>query len=35
MGKAITELFENELILYDWELLFIDNDSKDIRYESG
>ena len=29
MSKAITELFENELTQYDWELLFIDNDSKD------
>lgn len=29
MSEAITELFENELTQYDWELLFIDNDSKD------
>lgn len=29
MSKAIEELFENELTQYDWELLFIDNDSKD------
>lgn len=29
MSEAITELFENELKQYDWELLFIDNDSKD------
>lgn len=29
MSEAITELFENELKQYDWELLFIDNDSHD------
>lgn len=29
MSEAITQLFENELTQYDWELLFIDNDSKD------
>lgn len=29
MSEAITELFESELTQYDWELLFIDNDSKD------
>ena len=29
MSEAITELFENELKQYDWELLFIDNDSYD------
>lgn len=29
MSEAITELFENQLTQYDWELLFIDNDSKD------
>lgn len=29
MSLAITNLFEHELNNYDWELLFIDNDSKD------
>ena len=29
MSKAITELFEKELIKYDYELIFIDNDSSD------
>lgn len=29
MSEAITNLFENELKQYDWELLFIDNDSHD------
>ena len=29
MSEAITELFEKQLTQYDWELLFIDNDSKD------
>lgn len=29
MSKAITELFENQLSQYDWELIFIDNDSND------
>lgn len=29
MSQAITELFEKELTQYDWELLFIDNDSHD------
>lgn len=29
MSEAITKLFETELRQYDWELLFIDNDSSD------
>lgn len=29
MSEAITELFEKQLTQYDWELLFIDNDSQD------
>ncbi len=29
MSEAITELFEKQLTQYDWELLFIDNDSHD------
>ncbi len=29
MSEAIGALFENELAGYDWELIFIDNDSKD------
>ena len=29
MSEAIVNLFENELIQYDYELLFIDNDSSD------
>ncbi len=29
MSEAITNLFSNELANYDWELIFIDNDSKD------
>lgn len=29
MSEAITELFEKQLTQYDWELVFIDNDSKD------
>lgn len=29
MSKAITELFEKELVGYDYELVYIDNDSKD------
>ena len=29
MSQAITELFENELTKYDYELIFIDNDSTD------
>ena len=29
MSEAITDLFENELTQYDYELLFIDNDSSD------
>ena len=29
MSEAITELFEQQLTQYDWELLFIDNDSHD------
>lgn len=29
MSQAITDLFEKELTQYDWELLFIDNDSTD------
>lgn len=29
MGEAIIHLFEHELIQYDYELLFIDNDSQD------
>lgn len=29
MGEAIVELFTNELNGYDYELVFIDNDSKD------
>lgn len=30
MSEAIAALFENELSSYDYELLFIDNDSKDL-----
>lgn len=30
MSEAIAALFENELSAYDYELLFIDNDSKDL-----
>ena len=29
MSQAVTELFENQLTQYDYELLFIDNDSSD------
>ena len=29
MSEAIISLFENELVKYDYELVFIDNDSKD------
>lgn len=29
MSEGITELFEKQLTQYDWELVFIDNDSKD------
>lgn len=29
MSEAITEVFEKQLSQYDWELLFIDNDSQD------
>ena len=29
MAKAISDLFDNELKEYDYELIFIDNDSQD------